>query len=167
MWLRVILFVHIRLFRSIQTPETPLPAPSRRYHCAGFRRRDGPGSANLQALVAQRIEQQTSNLSVAGSNPAGRTSNVVGRQPSGSCASRRTTVPRATPSPPQRRHHRSTSPASAPSPAGTTRQARTARSGSIRWPTTSNPSSSTRVNVLRSGRTKVASDTSRSSGWAV
>lgn len=33
-----------------------------------------------------------------------RTSSVVGRQPKGSCASRRATVPRATPSAPHRRH---------------------------------------------------------------
>lgn len=51
------------------------------------------------------------------------TSNVVGRHPNGSCARRRVTVSRGTPSPPHRRHHRSNSPAS-------TRHASTARSGS-------------------------------------
>ena len=62
---------------------------------------------------------------------------------------------RAAPSQPQRRHHRSGS---------TTRQARTARSGSRRWPVTSRPSSSSRQNVVRSGQAKppgVASGTFR------
>src|SRR5665647_3983944 len=44
-----------------------------------------------------------------------------------------------------------------------TRQARTARSGSMRCPTTIRPSSSRRVNVVRSGTENVASGTSRSS----
>ena len=43
-----------------------------------------------------------------------------------------------------------------------TRQANTARSGSKRWPITTRPSSSRRANVVRSGRAKVASRTSRS-----
>src|SRR5699024_4480742 len=85
------------------------------------------------------------------------TSSVVGRQPSGSCASWRVTVSRAVPSHPHRRHQ----PSSA-----TTRQASTARSGSSRWPTTSRPRSSRRANVVRSGAVKVASGTSRSSRWA-
>lgn len=61
------------------------------------------------------------------------TSCVVGRQPSGSCASRRTTLPRGVPSQPQRRHHRSGS---------TTRYASTAPPGSSRCPVTSKPRSS-------------------------
>ena len=81
-------------------------------------------------------------------------SSVVGRQPNGSCARRRTTVPHPTPSAPQRRHHWSGS---------TTRQAITARSGSRRCPTATRPSSSRRVKVVRSGQAKVASGTSRSS----
>jgi hypothetical protein len=48
----------------------------------------------------------------------------------------------------------------------TTRQASTARSGVRCWPMTSRPSSSRRQNVVRSGVVKVASGTSRSSGWA-
>jgi hypothetical protein len=83
-------------------------------------------------------------------------SSTVGRQPSGSCASARVTVSRGAPSHPQRRHHWSGS---------TTRQARTARSGSSRCPRTSRPSSSRRQNAVRSGRAKAASGTSRSSGW--
>ena len=47
---------------------------------------------------------------------------------------------------PQRRHHRS-------SP--TMRHANTAWSGSMRWPVTSRPRSSRRVNALRSGRSKI------------
>ena len=35
------------------------------------------------------------------------TSSTVGRHPNGSCASRRTNVPRGAPSQPQRRHHSS------------------------------------------------------------
>ncbi len=84
------------------------------------------------------------------------TSSVVGRQPSGSCASRRRTVSRGVPWQPQRRHHWS---------ASTTRHANTARSGSSRCPSTSRPSSSSRQNVVRSGQVKVASGKSRSSGW--
>src|SRR5215211_7339297 len=86
------------------------------------------------------------------------TTSVVGRQPSGSCANRRVTLSRGVPSQPHRRHHRSGS---------TTRHARTARSGSSRWPVTSRSSSSSRQNLVRSGQAKVASGTSRSSGWAV
>ncbi len=86
------------------------------------------------------------------------TSRIVGRHPSGSCASRRTTVPHATPWQPQRRHHSSGS---------TTWQASTALPGSSRCPTTSRPSSSTRQNVVRSGQEKVALRTSRSFGWPV
>ena len=58
------------------------------------------------------------------------TSNVVGRHPNGSCASRRTTVSRAAPCSPQRWHQSSGS---------TTRQASTARSGSSSCPVTSKP----------------------------
>jgi hypothetical protein len=89
------------------------------------------------------------------------TSRVVGRQPSGSCASSRVTVSRGLPAHPQRRHQ-----PSVPSSASRTRHARTARSGSRRWPTTTRPSSSRRQNVVRSGQPKAASDTSRSSRWA-
>jgi len=84
------------------------------------------------------------------------TSNTVGRHPNGSCANRRTTVSLAAPWHPQRRHHLSGS---------TTRHRRIARSGSNRCPSTSSPRSSRRANVVRSGRAKVASDTSRSSRW--
>ena len=66
----------------------------------------------------------------------------------------------------QRRHHLSSDPSGS-----TTRQAKTARSGSNRCPVTSRPSSSSRQNTVRSGQAKpapgVASGTSRSSGWAV
>lgn len=82
------------------------------------------------------------------------TSSVVGRQPHGSCASRRVTVSRDVPSQPQRRHQLSGS---------TTRQARTARSGTRRCPTTSRPRSFNRQNVVKSGAVKIASGTSRSS----
>src|SRR5699024_4263694 len=68
------------------------------------------------------------------------------------------TVSRGFPTQPQRRHHWSNS---------STRQARTARSGSRRCPTTSRPSSSRRQNVVKSGAAKVASGTSGSSGWLV
>jgi hypothetical protein len=57
---------------------------------------------------------------------------------------------------PQRRHQ-----TLVPSSASRTRHARTARSGSRRWPTTTRPSSSRRLNVPRSGQPKVASGTSR------
>jgi hypothetical protein len=53
-------------------------------------------------------------------------SNVVGRHPSGSCASRRVTLSRGAASDPQRRHHRANSSVSM------ARQANTARPGSIR-----------------------------------
>jgi hypothetical protein len=89
------------------------------------------------------------------------TSRVVGRQPSGSCASSRVTVSRGLPAHPQRRHQ-----PWVPSSASRTRHARTARSGSRRWPTTTRPSSSRRQNVVRSGQPKAASGTSRSSRWA-
>jgi hypothetical protein len=65
------------------------------------------------------------------------TSRVVGCQPSGSCASSRVKVSRGLPAHPQRRHQ-----PSVPSSASRTRHARTARSGSRRWPTTTRPSSS-------------------------
>jgi len=84
------------------------------------------------------------------------TSNTVGRHPNGSCANRRTTVSLAAPWHPQRRHHLS---------GWTARHRRIARSGSNRCPSTSSPRSSRRANVVRSGRAKVASDTSRSSRW--
>ena len=71
------------------------------------------------------------------------TTKVMGRQPSGSCASRRVTVSRGDPSQPHRRHLRSGS---------TTQQASTARSGSSHCPVTSRPSVSSRANVVRSGR---------------
>ena len=51
---------------------------------------------------------------------------AAGRHPSGSCASRRVTLSRGAASHPQRRHHRANSSVS------TTRQANTARLGSIR-----------------------------------
>ncbi len=89
------------------------------------------------------------------------TSSSVGRHPSGSCASRRTTVSRGAPSQPQRRHHWSGS---------TTRQASTARSDSSRCPMTSRPSSSSRQNVVMSGQAnsarEVASGTSGPSRMA-
>jgi len=63
--------------------------------------------------------------------------------------------------PPQRRHHRANSSVS------TTRQASTARPGSSRWPATYRPSSSSRQNEPRSGRTKVKACAHRPSGaWA-
>ena len=65
---------------------------------------------------------------------------------------------RATPWHPQRRHHRS-------SPV--IWNANTAWSASMRWPVTSNPRSSRRVNALRSGRSKIVLDMSRSFGWTV
>lgn len=83
------------------------------------------------------------------------TSSTVGRQPSGSCASRRTTVSRSTPRP--HRWHQSSG--------STTRQAITARCGSTRCPAATRPSSSSRQKVVRSGAAKVASGTSRSSRW--
>ncbi len=86
-----------------------------------------------------------------------RTSRVVGRCPNGSCASRRVTVSRGTPSTPHFRHHGSSS---------TTRHSIVARSGSISWPTATRPSSSRRQNVVRSGVAKVGWSTSRSFGMA-
>lgn len=80
----------------------------------------------------------------------------MGRHPNGSCASSRVTVSRGVPWQPHRRHQSSGS---------TTRQASTARSGSSSWPVTSRPRPSRRVKVVRSGRVKVASGTSRSFGW--
>lgn len=74
-----------------------------------------------------------------------------GSPPSGSCASRRVTVSRGAPSQPQRRHHRSSDPSGS-----TTRQARTARSGSMRWPVTASPSSLSRQKVVRSAQAKPA-----------
>ena len=88
------------------------------------------------------------------------TTRLVGRCPNGSCANERVTLSRGVPWPPQRRHHRSNSP-------GTGRQASTARPGSRRCAITSRPSSSRRQNAARSGRTKVASRMSRSSGSGV
>ena len=70
----------------------------------------------------------------------------MGRHPQGSCAKRLTTESRQMPWHPQRRHHRS-------SPV--IRHADTAWSGSMRWPVTSRPRSSRRVNALRSGRSKI------------
>src|ERR1700677_4999119 len=49
----------------------------------------------------------------------------------------------------------------------TTLRASTAQSGSRCWPATTRPSSSRRVNLVRSGRTKVASGTSRSFRWVI
>lgn len=59
---------------------------------------------------------------------------------------------RGAPSQPERRHHRSSEPATS-----TTRQARTARSASSRCPLTASPSLSRRQNVVRSARAKQAS----------
>ena len=59
---------------------------------------------------------------------------------------------------PQRRHHRS-------SPV--IRHANTAWSGQMRWPVTSRPRSSRRVNALRSGRSKIVLGMSRSFRWTV
>ena len=69
---------------------------------------------------------------------------------------RGTALPLGAPWQPHRRHQSSGS---------TTRQASTARSGSSSWPVTSRPRPSRRVKVVRSGRVKVASGTSRSFGW--
>lgn len=86
-----------------------------------------------------------------------RTSSVVGRCPNGSCASRRITVSRGTPSAPHLRHHGSSS---------TTRHSSTARSVSSSWPTATSPSSSRRQNVVRSGIANVGWSKSRSFGMA-
>ena len=59
---------------------------------------------------------------------------------------------------PAARHHRS-------SPV--IRHADTAWSGSMRWPVTSRPRSSRRVNALRSGRSKIVLAMSRSFRWTV
>ena len=88
-----------------------------------------------------------------------RTSSMVGRCPNGSCASCRVSVPRESALLPQPRHHGSGS---------ATRHSITARSGASRWPTATRPSSSRRQNTVRSGVTKVAWSTSRSSNrWSV
>lgn len=63
---------------------------------------------------------------------------------------------RTTPSAPHLRHHGSDS---------ITRHSITARPASIRCPTASRPSSSSRQNVVRSGAAKVALSTSRSFRW--
>ncbi len=76
------------------------------------------------------------------------TKRIVGRQPNGSCASRRVVESRGRPCSPQRPHLSSRS---------MIRQASTARSGSRNCPVTRNPSVSNRTNVVRSGVAKVAS----------
>ena len=57
--------------------------------------------------------------------------------------------------------------ASTPPISPTMRHANTARSGQMRWPVTSRPRSSRRVNALRSGRSKVVLGMSRSFRWTV
>lgn len=83
-----------------------------------------------------------------------RTIRTVGLMPNGSCARERTTVPRGTPSAPQRMHQPSVS---------MTRHSNTARSGSTRNRSATRPSSSRRQKTDRSAGPKAALSTSRSS----
>ncbi len=117
-----------------------------------------PGTVSSAAGPPQWCPASTHAHTPNSGSDALATRSVTGLQPEGSWARRRTTVSRGIPSHPHSRHHRSSS---------TTRQATSQRSGRTLWPTTTRPRSSTRANVVRSGRVKVAWDTSGSFRWAV